>query len=59
MEQHLCPKCKTLLRISGSKYVIRDGHLYIVQDFTCRNPQCPNNGKVVETKETELDVTNE
>lgn len=51
-----CPKCKTLLRIGGSKYVFRDGKLYIVQDLYCRNPKCPDNGNKVESIETELPV---
>ena len=56
---HLCPKCKTLLRISGSQYVIRDGKLYIRQDFVCRNPDCFNNGEKVTSVETELPVEKE
>lgn len=56
---HFCPKCKTLLRISASKYVLKDGHLYIVQELACRNPDCDNNGKVVDRVETELEVTKE
>ena len=51
-----CPKCKTLLRIGGSKYVIRGEKLYIDQDLYCRNPDCFNNGKKVETISTELPV---
>lgn len=51
-----CPKCKTLLRIGGSKYVIRDGKLFIVQDLYCRNPKCPDNGKKIKSIETELPV---
>ena len=51
-----CPKCKTLLRIGGSKYVLKDGKLYIVQDLYCRNPDCFNNGEKVTSVETELPV---
>lgn len=51
---NLCPKCKTLLRISNYKYVLRDGHLFMVQDLTCRNPLCENNGEIVKTIEHEL-----
>lgn len=54
-----CPKCKTLLRIGGSKYVFRDGKLYIVQDLYCRNPKCPDNGNKVKSIETELPVETE
>jgi hypothetical protein len=56
---NLCPKCKTLLRVSGSKYVMRDGKLYMVQDLVCRNPQCLNNGVVVKKVEHEIEISNE
>lgn len=54
---HLCPKCKTLMRIIGNNYVYRDGHLYIVQELACKNPKCSNDETV--KVETELEVTNE
>ena len=57
--EHLCPKCKTLMRIGGSKYVLRDGKLYIIQDLYCRNPECPDNGNKVKSIETELPVETE
>ena len=53
---HFCPKCKTLLRIGGSKYVLRDGKLFIDQDLYCRNPNCFDNNQKVETVATELPV---
>ena len=53
----LCPACKTELRVSASKYVYKDGHLYMVQELTCRNPKCENNGKVVATIEHEREVS--
>lgn len=56
---NLCPKCKTLLRVSASKYVLKDGKLYMVQDLTCRNPKCLNNGTVVKTIKHELPVEEE
>ena len=56
---HLCPKCNTLLRVSASKYVLKDGKLYMVQDLVCRNPKCLNDGVVVETIEHELPVEKE
>lgn len=55
----LCPKCKTMTRISASRYVIRDGKLFIIQEMTCRNPKCLNDGVVVKTVETELPVETE
>ena len=51
-----CPKCKTLLRIGGSKYVLRDEKLYIDQDLYCRNPNCFNNDQKITTVSTELPV---
>ena len=54
-----CPKCKTALRVSGTKYVIRDGKLFAVQDLVCRNPKCLNDGIVVKTIEHELPVSKE
>jgi len=54
---NLCPVCKTLLRVMSTKYVIRDNKLFVVQELTCRNPKCENNGKVVETIEHEREVS--
>lgn len=56
---HFCPKCETLARISASKYVYRDEKLYIVQEFSCRNPKCLNDGVVIAKEETELPVEKE
>jgi hypothetical protein len=47
------------MRIGGSRYVLRDGKLYIVQDLYCRNPECPDNGNKVKSIETELPVEKE
>ena len=55
----LCPLCETALAIKSAKYVIRDDKLYMVQEMTCRNPKCDNNGQVVETIEHELEVAKE
>jgi len=54
---NLCPACKTLLRVMSTKYVVRDDKLFVVQELTCRNPKCDNNGKVVKTIEHEKEVT--
>lgn len=54
---NLCPKCKTLLRVGASKYVIRDEKLYMVQDLVCRNDKCENNGVVVKSIEHELELS--
>lgn len=57
----VCPKCKIEARISNSKYVTEgdaspneETKLYIVQEFTCRNPQCTGYGKVVAAKKNSL-----
>lgn len=55
----LCPKCDTALRISGSKYVMREGKLYFVQELVCRNPLCENDGVVVDKVEHPIEVENE
>lgn len=54
---HLCPRCKTLLRITSTKNVVRDQKLFVVQELICVNPQCENKGNVVETIEHEQPVT--
>ena len=54
---HLCPRCKTLLVVKATRNVIRDNKLYVVQDLACRNPNCENNGQIVETIEHEQEVT--
>lgn len=53
----LCPACKTELRVSATKNVIRGEKLFVVQELTCRNSKCENNGKVVATIEHEKEVT--
>ena len=55
----LCPKCDTALRITASKYIMRQGEVYFVQEFTCRNPQCENNGQVVDKIEHHIEVEKE
>ena len=55
----LCPKCDTALRITASKYIMREGEVYFVQELTCRNPQCENNGQVVDKIEHHIEVEKE
>ena len=55
----LCPACKTALRIKASKYVLRGDKLFMVQEQTCRNDKCENNGVVVNTIEHELELSPE
>ena len=56
---HLCPRCKTALRVSTSRYVLKSDKLYMVQELVCRNPQCEKNGEVIETIEHELSYEKE
>lgn len=50
---HFCPKCDTLLRIGATTETEREGKVYLVQDLYCRNSNCPNNGKKIETVEVQ------
>ena len=58
-----CPLCKLDLRITKSwNKVVNDDtpdiptKLYVVQELSCRNENCPNCDKVLDTKETELPI---
>ncbi|MEG1012441.1 MAG: hypothetical protein RSE54_11310 [Ruthenibacterium sp.] len=55
----LCPKCSTLLaieksyqRVEGDKSENTQTKVYTVQELICRNKNCGNFQKVVETAET-------
>lgn len=54
--EHLCPKCKNLLRVKTSKYVVRDKKLFNVMEFICVNPNCENKDQIVEKAEYEQPV---
>lgn len=50
----LCPKCKIVAQISSSKTVVEgdksadtETKVFTVQEFSCRNKQCSENGKVI------------
>lgn len=56
-----CPKCRLEAVISNSKYVIENDttpdeetKLYIEQEFSCRNPQCTEYGKVIGSNKNPL-----
>lgn len=56
-----CPKCRLEAVISNSKYVIENDttpdvetKLYIEQEFSCRNPQCTEHGKVIGSNKNPL-----
>ena len=49
-----CPSCKLEMIIASSKTVEEEGKRYLLQDLKCRNRNCPNYNRVVETEKTEL-----
>lgn len=57
-----CPKCNCALIIGSSRYVVENDtneqptELYIEQDMKCRNRNCENNGKVIETIRSKIDI---
>ncbi len=57
----LCPLCKCEMRIEGSQYEATGDEspetrtlIFLRQEFVCRNPQCGNYGRTVETTKTQL-----
>ena len=52
----LCPLCSIEARISKSAYVIRDNKLYIRFEYSCRNKECSNYGKVIGEEESEVEA---
>jgi len=58
-----CPKCKLELFIDKTRYVVEDDNtdeketrLYYEQDMVCRNKECANFGKVLDTVRSELSL---
>lgn len=58
-----CPLCKIEMRIANSKNVVEHDNtpdeetkLYVVQELRCRNKQCLNFDKLIETVKTELPI---
>lgn len=59
-----CPLCSIEMAIKGSRHVVsgdkspdEETKLYIEQDMTCRNKNCPNHGKVVDTARNEIQLS--
>lgn len=59
----LCPVCKVEMCIQSGKHVLKtvegEQKLYMRQEMACRNPQCTNHKKVVETVDNELQLLKE
>ena len=58
-----CPACNLDMHITGSKNVVENDDtpnektkLYIVQQLKCRNKNCENYDKVIETNKIELPI---
>lgn len=59
-----CPLCNIETAIASSRYVIENDttaeaetKLYIEQDMKCRNPNCSNYNKIINTVKNELPVS--
>ncbi len=62
----LCPLCKVEMAISSSRYKVENDSsaeaetkLFMIQELTCRNQQCPNFRTVVETRKNPLQLSKE
>jgi len=58
-----CPVCNIEAAIKAVKYVVEgdtsadeETKLYIEQEVCCRNPYCTNNGNVIKTVKTPLQL---
>lgn len=58
-----CPKCKLELFIDKTRYVVEDDNteekktkLFYEQDLVCRNTNCSEFGKVVDTSRSEIPI---
>lgn len=56
-----CPLCdvemsiqKSYTKVEGDNSPLTETKVYTVQELTCRNKQCSNYGKMVETLEHQL-----
>lgn len=59
-----CPLCKiemaiqnTYTKVEGDNSPDTETKVFTVQELTCRNKQCSNYGKVVETVKHQMDIT--
>ena len=55
-----CPLCNVELRITKVRNILEDDDtpdketkLFIIQELSCLNKDCPNNGQVVQTVKNE------
>lgn len=51
-----CPLCDTEASISSTVNVLRDNKLFRKYEYSCRNKNCANYGKVIGEEETEVPV---
>lgn len=54
-----CKECKNTLSINKAENVLKDNKLYRKLTFKCRNPNCINYEKEVESVYNELEVIKE
>lgn len=59
-----CPLCSIEMAIKSNRHVVsgdkspdEETKLHIEQDMTCRNKNCPNYGKVVDTAKNEIQLS--
>lgn len=60
----MCPLCKIEMRINATRHVLVDDDtpdketkLFVEQDLICRNKNCTNFQKVVQTVKTQLQLS--
>lgn len=58
-----CPLCdveaiisNTYMKVEGDKSPDTETKVFTVQEFSCRNKQCSNHGKVIGTLEHQLNI---
>ena len=59
-----CPSCDIEMAIKGSKNVVEgdtsadvETKLYVVQELTCRNKNCPKHGTIVKIIKNEIPLS--
>lgn len=58
-----CPLCNLEMRIKRSRNIVENDdtpdiptRLYVVQDMSCMNRNCPNHDKTVDTVKNEIPI---
>ena len=58
-----CPLCNVEMRITKTRNILENDNtpdaetkLYVEQDLSCMNKNCPNYEKIVETSKTEIPI---